>query len=186
MGLGRAGSDESRRGDEILKRAAIARAVRFEVDGHEPAIGPVQDVKGLLVFRGKLRALAVADSGRAADADVHDGSQAVGVVIRPFAGAVAPAEFRTGDGVVHAGGAIPGDAPVVFHVRIEREQFAIHVESEVELVAKTGAEEIELGGVFVHAQDVAAGCHDAGRVAVPIRLAWQDVIFVVILVGRIG
>jgi hypothetical protein len=111
--------------DELLLHGLVAGAFAFEVDGPHGAVGPIVDVDGVLVFRGEFRAGASDDAGGAAGADVERGGQRVGVVVRPFAAAAAPAVVGTADAVIHAGGAIPGAADVPLHVGVVGEELAV-------------------------------------------------------------
>src|SRR5439155_21344563 len=122
----------------------------------------------------------VADSGRRADADVHDGAHGVGVVVGPLAGAVAPAELGRADAVVDADRPVPRHAPVVFHVGVEAEQFAVGVEGDVVGVAESSEHQLPLLAVGIGAEDVAAGCHLAGGVAAGVGQAGKQEVFAVV------
>ena len=59
-------------------------------------------------------------AGRRAAAGVEHGGQAVEIIVGPNAPAAARAEFGAGSHMQRAGGPIPGEAFVPFHVGIVR------------------------------------------------------------------
>ena len=153
--------------DEVLDFAGVARAVRREMDGADFAEAPVGEVERVLIFRRKLRAVAERDAGRRAGADVRHGAEAVDVIVRPFAVAVAEAELGAADDVVDARRPIPGRADVPLHVGVVGEQLADAVEGDVEMVAQAHRDQLPLLAVGSHARDVALRrvgvVHEAGR-----------------------
>ena len=80
--------------------------------------------------------------------------------------------------------AIPGQAPVPFHIAIEREQLALGIEIEIVGIAKTGKHQLPFFTLGIGSQDVTAGSKDSHGVAARIPLAWQQQFFVKILVRR--
>ena len=103
--------------------------------GVELAVAPVAEVKGLLVLRREFGPVAEGNARGRAGADVDHRRQAVDVVRRPLARAVAVAEIAAAGDVEHAGGAIPRHVHVPLHVGVVREQLAVAVEGDVERVA---------------------------------------------------
>src|SRR5690242_16478557 len=99
--------------------------------GEEAAIGPVEGEEGFAIFIGEIAFGAKLDAGRRADANVHDGPQAVRVIFRPIGRTGAPAVFSPGDAMNDARGTIPWQAPIPFHVAIEREHLAVRTEIEI-------------------------------------------------------
>ena len=95
--------------------------------------------KRLLILRRELRPVAEADAGRRAGADVDDRRQAVGVVGRPLAGAVAPAELAAAGRQADARRPVPRRVDVPLHVGVVGEQVAVAVEGGVVLVAVADA-----------------------------------------------
>ena len=173
------------RSDEVLEFRRIARPLGRQVSGDEPAVGPVAHEERLLVLGRELGPGPEGHAGRRADADVDDGPEAVGVVFRPLAGAVSPAELGGAGAVVDTSRPIPGPAPIPLHVGVEGEQLAVAVEGEVVGVAEAAEHEVPLLAVRVGAEDEAAGGEAAGRETVSVGLPRQQQIFLVVVVRRI-
>src|SRR5271169_1717970 len=106
---------------------------------NQPSVSPVKHVVRFLILGGEFGAGAEDNAGRAADADVDDSGQTVEVVFGPLGGAFAEAAVVGAGGVEDADRAIPGRAPVPFHVAVE-----------------------------IHAGDESAGRHLAGAKAVAV------------------
>ena len=143
--------------DEVFERARVARAVRFQVNRHQPPVSPVADIERLLVFRGKFRAGAEDHAGRAADADIHRSRHAVRIILRPLRAAFAEALVAAAHALKRACGPIPRAAPVPFHVAIVAEQLAVRIERDVVIVALPGRKHLHVFSIEVHARHVAAG-----------------------------
>lgn len=125
--------------------------------GHEPAVGPVADVEGLLILRGKVRTGAENHACRASDADVHGRGKTVLIILGPLRAALAESLVAAADGMEHAHGPVPWAAPVPFHVAVEAEEFTIRIEGDVVVVALACGEQLRILTVQIHSQHVAAG-----------------------------
>ena len=154
------------------------------MQGVDRAEGPVAEIKGLLILRRELRAVAERHADGRAGADVDHGRQAVDVIRRPLAGAAPPAELAAAGRMDRAGRAIPGHAHVPFHVRVIGEQLAVGVEGDVVAVAIAAADDFPGLAVGVGAGDPAAGGEDAAGVAVGVPLARQELVFAPVSAAR--
>ena len=132
----------------------------FHADGDDAAVGPVADEEGVVVVVGELGAVAEEDGGGGGEADVDDAGEGVGVVSGPATGAAPPAIVGSGDDLEDAGGHVPGGADVALHVGVEGEEVAVLVEGDVEGIAEAGGDELDVGAVWLHGEDVAGGEFD--------------------------
>src|SRR5262249_39933835 len=143
-------------------------ALGLHVNGDQPAVGPIENIERLLILGRILGAGAEDDAGRAANADVADGGQAVGIVAGPLGGSFAEAAVPRAGGVEDADGAIPGRAPVPVHVAVEAEQLAIGVEADVVGIALPRRVNLGVMPVEIHSGDEAAGRLLAGAESVAV------------------
>ena len=162
------GKGEGLAADELLEAGLVGGAVGLEMDGVELAERPVGDEEGILVLRRELRAVAEDHAGGRSGADVDDRAERVAVVIGPLGGAVAPAELRPADGVVHARGAIPRRVHVPLHVGVVGEDLPVAVEVDVVLVPEAGGDDLPLFPILVRPRDPAARGVDALHEALPV------------------
>ena len=164
-------------GDKFLLHAGVGGAIRSEVDGIHGAVGPVHDVERILVFGGEFRAIAELDASGAAGADVEHGRHAVRVVGGEFSGTIPEAEVRPGNGVTDAGGAVPRQSDVPFHIAVVTEKLSVLVEGDVVGVAEAHADEFPGFAVEVGFGDPAGGGHDVRVVSAGIGHAGDELVF---------
>ena len=157
---GAVGDVEGAAGDEVFLGGGVRGAVGFHADGDDAAVGPVTDEEGVVVGGGELGAVAEEDGGGGREADVEDAGEGVGVVGGPATGAASPAVVGSRDDLEDAGGHVPGGADVAFHVGVEGEEVAVLVEGEIEGIAEAGGDELDVGAVWLHGEDVAGGEFD--------------------------
>src|SRR5262249_54036087 len=95
-----------------------------------------------------------------------NGAEAVDVIGRPLAGAVAEAILRAADDVVDARGAIPRDADVPFHIGVVREKLTVAIEGSIELVAESCSDQLPGLALWIGPSDPALRSqrvvHEAG------------------------
>src|SRR5687768_119235 len=99
---------------------------------------PIEREHGFLILRRKLCAVAKDQACRRPGSDVVHRRKIVRVPLRPFSGAIAPAEFAPANRMTNSRGPIPRRVEIVFHIGVIREEFAIAIESGVENISITG------------------------------------------------
>src|SRR5438270_2366941 len=143
------------------------------MDGKNTAIGPIQREQTAAITFRKIAVRPEFNTRGRTDTDINDGRKAVRIIGGPFRAAGAPAKFRGEDAVADARRPIPWQAPIPFHVAIERKQLTLRAEIEIVSVAEPRQPEAPTGSVWVGAQDVAARGEDADGMTVRIPLARQ-------------
>src|ERR1051326_5291186 len=147
------------------------------MEGVEDTVGPIESVQGLLVLGRKLGVGAELHARGRAEADVDGGREAVGIILGPFAAAVAPAKLAAADAMADARGAVPGRADVPLHVGVPGEQLAVGIEVEIERIAEAAADKLPVLGVGVELGDPAARGHDVAREIVAVRHTRHEMVF---------
>ena len=137
---------------------------------------PVEHIKGFLVFRGELRAVAKGGAGGRSGADVQRRRQVVIVELGILACAVAPAIFAATDDVIDACGAIPRRVEVILHVGVVGKEFAIAIHAAVEDVAEAAGKDFHVLPLGIEAVNDAARSHDVAVVAATIGHASEEMI----------
>ena len=79
--------------------------------------------------------------------------------------------------MIHACRTIPRSANVVFHIRIEREEFTIQIERRIKFIAETVADHFLGFPIWTDLHDEAARSHSPVVVTTTIRHARKDMIF---------
>ncbi len=144
--------------------------------GVELAVAPVADEQRVLIGGGELRSIAERDARGRTRANVHDRGQAIGIIRRPLARAVAPAELGTVGRHANAGGTVPGGVHVPFHVGVIREHVSALVERDVEGVAVAHRDEGPFLPLGVELVDAAAGGRHASHESVAVGHGGQQVV----------
>ena len=163
-------------GEKFLLRRRVARTLWLEMHRVNLAPAPVEREERVLILRGELRPVAERHAGRRTGTDVQRGGKVVGIKLRTFARAVAPAKFRAAGDVVDAGGPVPRRVEVILHVRVVGEELAIAIERSIEDVSESGRVELPRFAIGREAIDHAAGRETIAVMAASVRHALEHMI----------
>ena len=107
------------------------------MNGNQTTIGPVANIKCLLVLHGEFCTGTEDNTCRTTDADRRRLRQAIRIIVRPLRAAFSEAVIATTNGMENMDRPIPGHSPVPFHITVEAKQFAVGIETNVIRVALT-------------------------------------------------
>ena len=88
-----------------------------------------------------------------------------------------PAPVHARNDMIYAGGTIPWSANVIFHIRIEREEFTIQIECRVKFIAETVADHFLSFAIGTDLHDKATRSHSTVIVTPSVGHARKNMIF---------
>ena len=148
------------------------------MDGVDHTVTPVADEQRALILRGEFCTGPEGDSRRRPLADINDSAQTVRIICRPFSSPGTPPEFRTAGHMIHTRRSIPWRTDVPFHICVVSEKFAVWIECNVVLIAKSAGDQLPVLTIGADLSNPATRSQDADCMTSGIPHAWQQLVFI--------
>ena len=126
------------------------------MNGENAAISPIEHEQRAAIWFREIAFGPEHHGGGRGKADIDHARQCVWRPHRQHTGASPPAVFATRHDVQHAGWMIPRKADIPFHIRVEREHFALGIERDTKRITKAAGNQFPRPSITVCFDQVTA------------------------------